>query len=147
MPNIVSVFKGEIMRLARKEVRQETEGLKKASALYRTEIADLKRRLAALEKLQATATKKAAGDQRTEKEGQDGTQVRFSAKRLAAQRQRLGLSAAEMGRLIGVTAQSVYNWEAGKTRPREQQVLAIASLRGKGKREISALLNEESSQG
>ncbi len=147
MPNIVSVFKGEIMRLARKEVRQETEGLKKASAHYRTEIAELKRRLAVLEKLQAKATRKAMGDQRTETEDQDKTQVRFSAKRLATQRQRLGLSAAEMGRLIGVTAQSVYNWEAGKTRPREQQMLALASLRGKGKKEISAMLNEESNQG
>ena len=38
------------MRLARKELRSETESLKKASALYRSEIATLKRRATALEK-------------------------------------------------------------------------------------------------
>jgi len=44
MANIESVLKEEITRLARKEIRKETEGLKKASAQYRTEIAALKRR-------------------------------------------------------------------------------------------------------
>ena len=34
MPDIMSVLKTEILRLARKEVRNETESLKKASAQY-----------------------------------------------------------------------------------------------------------------
>ena len=37
-----------------------------------------------------------------------GTAVRRSAKGLAKQRERLGLSAAEMGVLLGVSGQSVY---------------------------------------
>ena len=49
MPNIASVLKEEIARVARKEVRSETENLKKASAQYRSEIATLKRRVTALE--------------------------------------------------------------------------------------------------
>ena len=48
MPNIASVLKDEILRLARKEVRTATEGLKKASAAYRSDIAGLKRQVAAL---------------------------------------------------------------------------------------------------
>jgi hypothetical protein len=39
VPNIASVLKEEIARVARKEVRSETENLKKASAQYRSEIA------------------------------------------------------------------------------------------------------------
>lgn len=31
-------------------------------------------------------------------------------------RQRLGLSQAKLGRLLGLSSQSVYMWEAGKTR-------------------------------
>jgi hypothetical protein len=45
MPNIATILKAEILRLARKEVRSEVEGLKKASTLYRSEIAALKRRV------------------------------------------------------------------------------------------------------
>ena len=61
MPNIASVLKDEILRLARKEVRRELEGLKKASAQYRSDIAALKRQVIALEKQQARIAKKVPG--------------------------------------------------------------------------------------
>jgi len=37
MPNIASLLKDEIARVARKEVRADTLGLKKAMGIYRTE--------------------------------------------------------------------------------------------------------------
>ena len=49
MPNIATVFKAEIARLARKEVRGDSEGLKKAVAAQRADIASLKRRIQTLE--------------------------------------------------------------------------------------------------
>ena len=49
MANIASLLKSEISRVARKEVRGETVGLKKAISSYRSEIAALKRRAQALE--------------------------------------------------------------------------------------------------
>ena len=49
MPNIGTVLKSEISRIARKEVRGELLKLKKASAQYRSEIAALKRRAQSLE--------------------------------------------------------------------------------------------------
>jgi len=49
-PNIASVFKSEIARVARKEIRAETDSLKKASAQYRSTVAALKRDVAALGK-------------------------------------------------------------------------------------------------
>jgi DNA-binding transcriptional regulator YiaG len=45
-----------------------------------------------------------------------------------------------MGTLLGVAAQTVYNWEAGKSRPRQQQLAAIAAVRKTGKRQLKALL-------
>ena len=42
MSNIASLLKTEISRVARKEVRAETLGLKKAVSVYRAEIAALK---------------------------------------------------------------------------------------------------------
>ena len=50
MANIGSVLKSEIARVARKEVRGETQALKKSISQYRANIADLKRRTQALEK-------------------------------------------------------------------------------------------------
>ena len=141
MPNFASIMKEEVVRLARKELRSETEGLKKASSQYRSDIAALKRRLGALEKQLSHFEKKSKGSQKLEASAETAP-VRFSAKGLASQTQRLGLAAAEMGLLLGVSAQTIYNWEAGKSRPRQQQLAAIAALRGLGKRQVKARLTE-----
>jgi len=144
MPNFATVLKEEILRLARKEVRSELEGLKKASAQYRSDIAALKRRVATLEKQASRLVKKVASKGAPEASGEATTRIRFSAKGLATQRQRLGLSAADMGALLGVSAQTVYNWEAGKSKPRRQQLAAIAATRGMGKRQVKAQLAQAS---
>lgn len=142
MPNIASVLKEEIVRLARKEMRSEMEGLKRASAQFRSEIAALKRRVAVLDKQVARLTKKETRRAAPETIADTTSRVRFSAKGLASKRKRLGLSAADLGALLGVSGQTVYHWEAGKTRPRPQQLAAIAPLRSMGKRQAMARLEE-----
>ncbi|MDH4288071.1 MAG: hypothetical protein OEW27_03720 [Aquincola sp.] len=141
MPNIASLLKTEISRLARKEVRAATETLRKAVADYRSEIAALKRRIHAAEqtlrRLQRSGG--AASAPSPSKEAADKS-FRFSAKGLASQRRRLALSAHDCGLLLGTSGQSVYNWEAGKARPRARQMPAIAALRKLGKKEASAML-------
>ena len=47
---------------------------------------------------------------------------------------------SDFGRLVGASGQSVYNWEAGKTVPREGQQAALAAVRGLGKREAARRL-------
>jgi DNA-binding transcriptional regulator YiaG len=142
VPNIASILKDEIMRLARKELRGETQQLKKASALYRSEIAALKRRVIVLERqlkqFERVTTKKTAPPATPA----EHTRARYSAQGLRNLRQRLGLSAADLAALLDVSAQTIYNWEAESTRPRDQQVVAIAALRGVGKREATARLAE-----
>jgi DNA-binding transcriptional regulator YiaG len=142
MPNIAAVFKDEIARLARKEVRAQTAELKKASAQHRAHIAALRRRLDELERqlkrVGKVTTRSAAQD--AQDDGEAGTPRRFSATRLAAQRRKLGLSAADFAALLGVSGQSVYKWEHGGARPRAAQLEAIAALRGVGKREAEARL-------
>ncbi len=67
---------------------------------------------------------------------------RFSAKGLASQRKRLGLSAEAFGMLVGASGQSVYNWESAKAEPRRKHLAAIAALRTMGKKEAAAKLAE-----
>jgi DNA-binding transcriptional regulator YiaG len=138
-------LKGEISRLAKKEVRAETQALKKASAAYRAEIAALKRRITGLE-AQLKKMGKGTGRVKVEKTEEDdsGSALRFRVAGFAALRKKLGISAAEMGKLLGVSAQSVYHWEAGKTKPRASQLAAISAVRKMGKREVSAKLGEPS---
>lgn len=144
MPDIASVLKDEIARIARKELRRETAALKKAVTTYRSEIAALKRRVADLERLAVgTRQKRAPAGEAlaaTGSQGAGAARHRFSAKGLKVLRERLGLSGPELAALLGVSAQTIYNWEAETTRPREPQIAAIAALRGIGKREVAARL-------
>jgi DNA-binding transcriptional regulator YiaG len=140
MSNVAFALKEEIVRLARKEIRAETEGLKKGSAQFRSEVSALKKRVASLEKTVSRLSKSAAKGQKAKAVPNEETQVRFRAKGLIALRRRLGLSATEMGTLLGVSAQTIYNWEAEKSRPRQPQLVAFASMRGIGKRQAAAQL-------
>lgn len=141
MPNIASVLKEEIGRLARKALRSETEPLKKANARYRSEIAALKRRIDTLEREQKRSSR-TPGRQVAEEAGAGDMNLRFRASGFAAHRQRLGLSAREMGLLIGASALSIYKWESGQAHPRAKHLAAIAAVRKLGKREAAARLEE-----
>jgi DNA-binding XRE family transcriptional regulator len=140
MPNIASVLKAEISRVARREVRGETVNLKKAVRAYRTEVAALKRRTQALEQELRRLSKPGAKVAPVAVTAVLSPRLRFTAKGLASQRQRLGLSAQDCGLLVGASGQSIYNWEAGKTRPRAEHLPAIAVLRTLGKKEATARL-------
>lgn len=140
MPNIAAVLKSEIARIAKKELRREVESLRKAVTSHRSEIAALKRAIQEQQKALRGLQKLKSRPEADQHEATTTKSVRFSATRLAAQRQKLGLSAQEFGRLVGTTAQAVYNWEAGKARPSGDRLLAIASLRGIGKRQVAARL-------
>lgn len=141
MPNIATVLKTEIARLARKEVRAEVESLRKASTAYRREIADLKRKVAQLERgLKATSksipTPKAAP-------AAESSRLRITSAGIRTLRSKLDLSAADFGKLAGVSGQSIYHWEQGKSVPRKSQLPKLIALRGLGKKEARARLAAE----
>lgn len=150
MPNIASVLKAEITRLARKELREEAEGLKRTVVLHRKEIAALKARLQALEKLVQRLGKTPKAPRAEEwtpvakgaVESESTKGLRFRAAGMASNRKRLGLSAADFALLVGTTGQSIYAWEAGKAKPRPEALKAVAALRHIGKRELEARLAE-----
>jgi DNA-binding transcriptional regulator YiaG len=140
MPNIASILKAEIARVARKEVRRETAALKKASASHRSEVAALKRRAAEMERELREVRRgvKPSADAANDASIPEGT--RFSAKGLASHRKRLGLSAADLGLLMGTSTQSIYNWESGKARPQAKYLPVLLALRSVGKRQTLARL-------
>ncbi len=140
MSNFASLLKVEISRIAKKESRTETALLKKTNAQYRSEIAELKRRIASLEN---TVKRLLKGQPKAEMANDvvDKTNtLRFRADGFASLRKKLGLSGTEMAKLLGVSNQSVYHWESGKSKPRAAQLATIASVRKLGKNEVAEKL-------
>lgn len=134
MPNLSTILKGEITRLARKEIRAAVDPVRKANAGQRKEIAELKRQIAALQR-DLKASRKPS--KVVAQEGEASGRTRFSAKGLKSLRAKLGLSAGEFGLLVGASGQSIYKWETGKALPRASQQAALAAVRGIGKREAA----------
>jgi DNA-binding transcriptional regulator YiaG len=142
MPNLAAALKEEIRRLARKEVKTQTEKTKRAVGQYRRDIAQLKRLIDEQKKkisLLAGASRDPSGEESQDDDSLKG--VRFSARSVRAQRQRLGLSADAYGKLVGVSALTVYKWEQGKARPRRAQLEALVAVRGIKKREAAVKLS------
>ncbi len=141
MSTFANQLKSEIARIAKKENKAENAALKKASAQYRSDIAALKRRIASMEAMVAKLGKQAAktGAEVAATED-DEKSLRFRVAGFASLRKKLGLTANEMGTLLGVSGQSVYKWEQGKAKPRASQMQAIAAVRKLGKKQVSELL-------
>src|SRR5437016_5879826 len=142
MPSIGALLKQEITRLSRREIRGEVQATRKASAQYRKHIAALKRQVATLEHQVALLQRRVLSTPSVVTSGSTTQNVRFVAKGLKSQRIRLGLSAADYGSLVGVSAQSIYNWEQGHASPRPAQLKIIAALRGVGKRDAQERLKQ-----
>ncbi|MDD4737400.1 MAG: helix-turn-helix transcriptional regulator [Kiritimatiellae bacterium] len=143
MANMVTVLRDEITRLARKEIRKEMAALKTASSRARSDIAALKRLVAAQEKTIAQLAKGVNVPRaKVSKPGEKPEKIKFSANGFRTLRKKLGFTMAEMGRLLDVSPISIYNWEAGKARPRSKHLGEIASIRGLGKKAARARLPE-----
>ena len=143
MPNIAAALKSEISRISRKESRELTSILRRASSQYRRDIAAMKRKLATLERKVGLLEKKTWSELPAPAPDAEETQkLRFSAKGLSSLRKRLGLTVAQHAKLLQVSVPTLYNWENGKTRPGPEQIARIAALRKISKREALARLEQ-----
>jgi len=139
MPNFAQTLKQEISRVARKEVREDIAALRKSVTTHRSEIAALKRMVkelgsqlrlaqkAVAHAAPATAEKKAAG--------RPGRKRAFSADRLKAKRQTLGMSQMQMAQLLGISSLSLWKWESGQVTPRTSMLERYFVAMNMGKRE------------
>lgn len=147
MSNFAAQLKTEISRIAKKESRAQAAVLKKTQVTHRAEIADLKKRIATLEAVVRRLGKTPARSTSPVKAEDDQPQgLRFRADGFASLRKKFGLSAAQMALLLGVSNQSVYHWETGKSKPRAAQLQAIAAVRKLGKKEVATRLAAHSTE-
>jgi DNA-binding transcriptional regulator YiaG len=141
MTTFAIALKDEVRRLARKEIKAQTGTQARAVAQYRREIARLKRQQREHEKKIAHLEAETRKVRNLPPSEELNGSTRFSARSVKAQRSRVGLSAADYAKLVGVSPLTIYNWEHNKSRPRKEQFAALVALRGLGKREAQAKLS------
>jgi DNA-binding XRE family transcriptional regulator len=148
MANLANVLKDEIARLASKEVRKQLDDSGKTQSEQAKQIKSLQKQVDQLEKQVQSGGGAKRGRPRSKaasssaSTGDGDSQVRFSPKWLRSHREKLGLSAADYAKLVGVSQLSIYKWEKGETTPRAAQREKLASIRGMGKREAQNRLEE-----
>ena len=136
MSNVAKVLKDEISRISRKEAKSHVAPIGKSQTALKKTVADLKRRIALLERenkrlVKETQTGKAvtppALSEETEK-------ARITSKSISSLRNRLGLTQSDFAKLVGVTTHAVYLWEnkEGALKLRDKTKAAILSVRGFG---------------
>ena len=150
MTTFSNAFRAEVVRMARKELKPELQGMRKAIASHRSEIAALKREVKALtSQLKATQRQvKVADTPKAKVVTEDATpkrsrQIQFNAQALIEKRVALGLTQKQMAQLLGASSPSVYKWETGHVHPRAAQLERIAEVLKLGKRRALALLNPQ----
>jgi len=146
MPNIASVLKAEILRLAGKAVRSAVNPLKSEKVALKKVVRDLRKRVVRLEKDQELLvaeqkrhSKLVVGAIPAEK-----LTIRVTGKGMRSLRRKLGLTQVEFARLVGVSSQNVYHWESrqGSIRVRDKTKKAIFAVRDIGAREAKRRLQD-----
>ena len=133
MPNIGSLLREEIRRLAKREARALMTSLRKDSAKLKRTVAEHKRRLAALERDNKRLV--AEADVRLKEavpaSPEEVASARVGASRVRALRKRLRLSQGEFARLLGVSPNTVFVWESkqGRLSLRDKAKAAIVAAR------------------
>ena len=141
MANLAGVLKNEIRRLARKEVRASMVPLQRVVTRLRKRVAEQRKLMVELERSAKRSVSAARRERAVAEEG--GPQIRFSPRWVRAHRKKLKMSRREYAELMGVSAQSIFGWETGRTRPRRKALETWRRLRSMGSRQIASLPEAE----
>ena len=144
MPNVMSVLKAEITRLAKKEAKAAVDPVRKPSIGARKTLADLKQRVAALEKQVKSLNAVLARSAQPQPEAPVADKARITAKGMRSLRRKLRMTREQFAKLVGVTSHGVYLWEKknGPLRVRETTRKAILAVRDLGAKEAKQKLAE-----
>jgi DNA-binding transcriptional regulator YiaG len=147
MSNVEKVLKTEIARISKREAKSATQGIGKSTVWLRRTVADLKKRLALLEKENkrlAAAMKRYQMAQPQVPDAEEGKKARFTSRGIHALRTKLRLSQADFGKLLGTTPHAVYLWEKkeGALHLRNKTKAAILSVEALNVREAREKLAE-----
>ena len=151
MPNLAQSLKAEIQRISRKEIKWSVTPVHSATVALKKSVAELKRRVAALESenKRLVSLEKAAQEEQSKITPEKAEKARISSKSIQALREKLGLSQEGFAKLIGISRQNVFIMEHKEVRlkMRGNTLSSILSIKDIGKREAQRRLEEIESRG
>jgi len=144
--NIAQVLKAEISRISKKEAKALSSPTRSSTIILKKTVADLKTRLATLEKSNKELIKQVESLVAAIPKPVEEPEVKgwISGKGVKSLRKKMGLSQAEFGKLVGVSTGAVVQWESktGMLKLRDATKKAIMAVRGIGKAEARKRLDE-----
>lgn len=140
MPNLAKTLKEEISRISRHEAKVAVGPIRKPAIKLRRDVADLKVRLALIEKAHKklhVMVAKIQAVQPATPVPEPATKGWISGKGIKTLRKRLGLSQNDFAKLVGVSSQAVTLWEGkpGMLKFRDATKAAVFAVRDLGARE------------
>jgi len=142
---MAQVFKDEITRLARKEIRTVCDPLRKQVQTLRRIGRDQQTTINRLERALAKIVAQTSSDTGTALYAPQGgkeeaTRARVTPASIKRHRFRLSLSQAELGELLSVSVNSIVRWEKGLSAPRAHHRTALLRVREMGRRDVTRIL-------
>jgi len=144
--NIAQVLKAEISRISKREAKALTSTTRSTTIILKKTVANLKTRLATLEKSNKELSKQVESLVQAIPKPVEEPEAKgwISGKGVKALRKKLGLTQEELGKLTGVSLGGVRGWERqqGMLKLKDASKKAIMAIRGIGKVEARKRLDE-----
>ena len=147
MGKMESIFKSEIQRLTKREIRKTTTSLAQDIRLLKNKVSQLRKSILLLERTMANQ-KKGLGLKKEilETSTQKVKASRLSPRLIRSLRDHLGISQRELAVLTGVSVGAAHQWEKGKYKPKDEKKKVLVALRRLGRREVRRLLEEKTAR-
>jgi transcriptional regulator with XRE-family HTH domain len=144
MGKFEGIFKDEIVRLARREMKKVFVPMSKDVRLLKGTLSQVRKAVRELERATARQIKEAGVDKKPLTVAPEEVKgSRFSPRLIRSLRERLGLTQRELAKAAGVTVGAIYQWETGKFEPRADKKAVLVGLRKLGRREVREILEQK----
>lgn len=144
MGKVESTIKGEITRLAKREVRGSFFPLRREVYALKLKLSGLMKNFIAMERQAKEVLKEQAKKKLELQASPEEVKVsRLTPQRIRLLRNKIGISQKDLGILLDVSIGAVGMWEKGKFAPSTKKKAALIALRKLGKREVKKLLDEK----
>jgi DNA-binding transcriptional regulator YiaG len=147
MGKLEATIKSEIVRLAKREMRNTFFPLRRDVWLLKSTVSQLRKTVLALERLAASQQKELKKREiPLEATPEELKKSRFSPRLIQSLRKHLGITQKELATLAGVTVGAAHLWEKGKFEPKDEKKRVMVALRKLGRRDVRKLLEKKATK-
>ncbi len=141
MSNLNLVFRKEVSRIVSRETRSVVDPLIVKVLALKKEIAEQKQMLKVLVENAGLQNRiVSVKDKIKPIPEEDLENVRIGGKLIKKMRSKFKMTRDVLAKMLGVSQNSVYQWESGRVRPRKQVIARLVALRNMGKKDIRKIV-------